>query len=105
MEYVKIKVDCLIKLGPCLLGLEKVDEALSARQAIEAAQRILAEDLADVVRLELLAICYQQYGNALLAQKRRAEARTYFQKAIDVRSRIDPAQLPGVTTRLAHGAD
>ncbi len=103
MEYVKIKVDCLIKLGPCLLGLEKADQALSAgAQAIEVAQRILAEDRADVVRLELLAICYQQYGNALLAQIRRAEARTYFHKAIDVRSRIDPSQLPGVTTRLAH---
>jgi serine/threonine protein kinase/tetratricopeptide (TPR) repeat protein len=103
MEYIKIKADCLIKLGPCLLGLEKVDQALSAgAQAIAVAQRILAEDRADVVRLELLAVCYQQYGNALLAQQRRADARTYFRKAIDVRSRIDPAQLPGVTTRLAH---
>ena len=102
IEYAKIKADCFIKLSPCLLGLEKVDQALSVgSQAIEVAARILAEDRADVVRLELLAVCYQHYGNALLAQKRRSEARSYFHKAIDVRSRIEPSRLPGVTTRLA----
>ena len=71
-------------------------------QSIEVAKRILAEDPADVVRLELLAGCYQNFGNALLRQKRRPEARTYFRKAIEVRSGIDPSRLPGVTTRLAH---
>jgi tetratricopeptide (TPR) repeat protein len=71
-------------------------------QAIEVAERTLAEDRADVVRLEHLASCYQNYGNAFLRLNRRAEARTYFRKAIEVRSRIEPSQLPGVTTRLAH---
>ncbi len=103
IEYVKIKADCLIKLGPCKLYLGKLDQALSlASQAIEMAERLVAADQGDVSRLELLAVCYQAYGNALQQQKRTTEARKYFRQAIEVRSRIDPSQLPGVTVRLAH---
>ena len=102
IEYVKIKADCLFKLGPCVLDLGKTDQALSlASQAIEMAQRLVSTESADVGHLESLAVGYQAYGNALQQQKRITEARNYFRQAIEVRSRIDPSQLPGVTIRLA----
>jgi serine/threonine protein kinase len=102
VEYLGIYTNCLIKLGPCLLALGDSEGAFSVdSRAAEVAKRLVANDPKSVELLELLAVAYQACGNDLLDRKLRAEARSYFEKAIDIRSRIDPAQLHGVTLRLA----
>ncbi len=102
-EYLGLTADCLIKLGPCLLGLDNSAEALSVdSRAVEVAKRLVASEPKNVARLELLAVAFQACGNDVLYRQQRAEARSYFEKAIEIRSRIDPSQLHGVTLRLAH---
>jgi serine/threonine protein kinase len=102
IEYIDLQAESLIKRSSCLRALEKYDEAGStASQAIGLTEKMVAARPGEVGPMELQAVALQARGNALLAQKRPEQARDCFRKGIELRRRIDPAQLPGVTIRLA----
>jgi tRNA A-37 threonylcarbamoyl transferase component Bud32/tetratricopeptide (TPR) repeat protein len=102
LEYMRLKLDSLMKLGP-LLDLSKCpDDVLDAcRESVTLAARLGKVMSDDLARQEQLAMCLTNYGNALWGLRRASEAFVQYQEATKIRRQIDPAKLPGVTLRLA----
>ena len=102
LGHVRLQIDCLLKLCSYLNHLRQRDRAIAAgRAALELAERVIQSRPDDVECQEELALCHHNLGTALSSAERWLEADHHFQKAIEVRERIDPEELPGVTWRLA----
>jgi len=103
LEYMALKLDCLMKLGTLLGSSERPpDEAVAAcRQSIALAKRVVEARPDDMAQQEALAMCLTSYGTALRGLKRFPEAIVQYQEATRVRRDIDPSKLRGVTGRLA----
>ncbi len=103
LEYMALKLDCLLKLAP-LLGASKrpADEVIAVcRESVELAARVAKATPDDMHYQESLALCLTNYGNAFLTLKKLPEAMVQYREATKVRKRIDPSKLPGVALRLA----
>jgi serine/threonine protein kinase len=102
-EYLGIHVICLLRLTGLLMSTGRADKAVETGQETVQKAELLAKKAApdDLSRQELVAVCLEMYGNTLWALKRFADARVPYRKGIEIRERIDPAKLPGVTSRLA----
>jgi serine/threonine-protein kinase len=103
LEYMVLKRDCLIKLGPLLsVARRSPDEVITAcRESVELADRVAKARPDDMHHQGALAACRMNYGNALKELKKVSEAIVQYRKATKIRKAIDPSKLPGVTLRLA----
>ncbi len=102
LESLVCQVECLLRLGTYLSTLKTRDQSISVgRESVELAERVAQAAPDDLAHQELLAICHQDLGNALFRMEQRQEAKVHYRKAIEIRERIDPSKLPGVTQRLA----
>jgi eukaryotic-like serine/threonine-protein kinase len=102
VEHIVLQVDCLMRLCSYLTELNRPDQAISVgRELVALAERLILLAPDDITHRERLAMCHNDYANALRLPKRFSEAAIHFQEANRIRERIDPSQLPGVTQRLA----
>jgi tRNA A-37 threonylcarbamoyl transferase component Bud32/tetratricopeptide (TPR) repeat protein len=100
--YMALQADCLLKLATCLGDLNQREQIIDiGRQAVELAERVVKVKLDDAVYLERLAMCHTNLANALAGLGDRPGSMLHYQKATEIRKRIDPSKLPGVTLRLA----
>ena len=101
LEYIGLQIHCLLKLGG-YLGLATLSDEAAAvnRQAVELADRLARATPDDLSNQELLAACHNTYAT-VLRHDRAAIARLHYEKAIEIRERIKPSKLPGVSNRLA----
>jgi eukaryotic-like serine/threonine-protein kinase len=96
----RLQVDCLARLAVYLTD-DHCDQAKQfARQAVELAERLTTATRDEPVDLEQLAICHNNYANTLRWES-IDKALVHYQKAIEIRERIDPVRMPGVSRRLA----
>jgi len=101
LEYMGLQIHCLLKLGGYLGTSSPSDEAVVVnRQAIELAERLVGATPDDLTNQELLAACHNTCAFAL-RHDRSALARLHYEKAIEIRERIEPSKLLGVSNRLA----
>ena len=70
------------------------------QRAVQLAEQLAAAQPEDLIVQDLLASCHNNCGDAL-TQLQSPEAQRHFQTAVEIRERIDPARLPGVTLSLA----
>ena len=95
--------DCLIKLGGYWVTSSPSDEADRGQpKAVELAERLVRATPDDLTNQELLAACHNTYAASVrLARSLQRSARLHYQRAIEIRERIEPSKLPGVSNRLA----
>jgi tetratricopeptide (TPR) repeat protein/predicted Ser/Thr protein kinase len=100
LGYNRLQVDCLARLAVYLTD-SHVDQAKQfARQAVELAERLTTATRDDPIDLEQLAVCHNNYANTVRWES-NDKALVHYQKAIEIRQRIDPVRLPGVSRKLA----
>jgi tetratricopeptide (TPR) repeat protein len=101
LGYLRLHIECLMKLCVYLQPLKDGREGVVLGQrAVQLAEQLAAAQPEDLVVQDLLASCHNNCGDAL-TQLQSHEAKRHFQKAVEIRARIDPAPLPGVTLSLA----
>ena len=88
-----------------LLRLNQSDRATRVgKKATELAEQFAQALPQDLAAKDLQASCHNNYADALLRSSSLADANSHFQKAIEIRERIDPVKLPGVTIHLAQSS-
>jgi tetratricopeptide (TPR) repeat protein len=100
LGYNRLQVDCLARLAVYLTDGHRDQAKEFGRQAVELAERLTTATRDDPVDLEELAICHNNYANTLRWES-IDRALVHYQKAIEIRERIDPVRLPGVRRSLA----
>ncbi len=68
---------------------------------MELAERVVKAKPDDMAHQERLAMCHTNLAIALKASTNASMATAHYQRATEIRKRIDPSVLPGVTLRLA----
>jgi eukaryotic-like serine/threonine-protein kinase len=100
LDYIRLEIDCFTKLAVLLVGNRRDQAMQFGQQAIERSERLVQAARDEPADLDQLAVCLNNYANALPAEELE-KALVYHQKAIEIRERIDPARLPGVSIRVA----
>jgi len=101
LEYLRLHADCLLKLEGYWATLGRADQALVVgRESVDLAERLVEMAPGDISNLELLASCHHTYAG-LLGSKRDERAKEHYKRAMEIRERFKPAQLPGVSNRMA----
>jgi eukaryotic-like serine/threonine-protein kinase len=101
LDYMVLQSKCLMRLSAYVRTAREGDEAISAgRESIVLAERVVHASPENAGFQELLAACHNNYANAM-RHDNAAEAKIHHQKAIEIRERIDPPRLPGVSRMLA----
>ena len=96
---------CLLRLTNLLIASGQLDQAVeTGRETVQKAELLARTTSDDLSHQELVANCFEIYGNTLWALRRFADARAPYRQAIEIREHIDPVKLPGVTPRLRPGA-
>jgi tetratricopeptide (TPR) repeat protein len=112
-DLLRIRVECLMRKGAYLDGLEQLEQALAAsRQSVALAERLAESAQEDQTRQDLLALCVHNLGNnvwhardssesVVTRQRNREEAKRLYRRAIAIRERLDPKVLPGLAQKLS----
>ncbi len=100
LHYSRLHIDCLARLAVYLTDGHRDQAKEYGRQAVELAERLASATRNDPVDLEQLAVCQNNYANTLRGES-IDKALVHYQKAIEIRERIDPVRLPGVSIKLA----
>jgi tetratricopeptide (TPR) repeat protein len=102
LELMSLHRDCLITLAFITNATGSPDTGRDYQQkALALAQRLADALPENIEHQERLAQCHNNIGGALIGSKHLPEARMEFEKAIEIRSKIDPRSLPGVTQNRA----
>jgi tetratricopeptide (TPR) repeat protein len=112
IEYLGLEVQSLMRLGNYLGRLQRHEEAIEiGRRSVEQAARRAEATPGDMGVQDLLANCNHLYAITLWlsrdatkdkdeGSRRIAEARSHYQRAIQIRESLDPKILPGLGQRL-----
>jgi eukaryotic-like serine/threonine-protein kinase len=101
LEYAVVHIECLRKLSGIVWAADKGETSLALRrEALKLAERVASALPEDLACRDRLATCHHDVGSSLFALDRKSEARAHFQKAIEIRSRIDRQKLAAVTLEL-----
>jgi eukaryotic-like serine/threonine-protein kinase len=100
LDGARLQVDCLSELAAYLTESRRDQAVELGRQAIELAEPLARAAPDDPFIQEQLATCHNNYANAVRAQD-IDKALFHYQKSIEIRERIDPKRLPGVSINLA----
>ena len=96
-----MRLDILGKFGICCAQLGQREKATnSLKKAVELAESLVDARSDDPTKQEQLAMVYNTYANLMFGAHRNDVAMTYYKKSTEIREKIDPAKLPGVTLRL-----
>jgi tetratricopeptide (TPR) repeat protein len=101
-DYLDIQIYGLMRLGAYLRILGKHQDAIAAgRGSVDLVDAMASRDRSDAALEERRALCHHDCANSLLFGSKPSEAIEHYKRAIEIRQRIDPRRLPGVTHRLA----
>jgi eukaryotic-like serine/threonine-protein kinase len=100
LYYIRLEIDCFTKLAVVLVDSHNDEAKQYGRLAVERSERLARTTGDDPADLEQLAVCLNNYANTLKGEG-IDKGLFYYQKAIEIRERIDPVRLPGVSIRLA----
>ncbi|HKI17248.1 MAG TPA: protein kinase, partial [Isosphaeraceae bacterium] len=114
-EFLKIQIDCLMRLGAYMIDLERPEQAIAtSRESVTLAERLTESAHDDQNYKSLLALCHHNHANALwdsrnaskdepTRQRMVEEAKRHYQKAIEIRESLDPKVIPGLAQLLSQG--
>ena len=99
-EYLVLHAQSLMRLSAYLRGAKEDERArVAGRKSIALAERVVKASPEDLGNQDLLASCHNNYASTW-SRINDAEAKVHYQKAIEIRERIDPTRLPGVRVTL-----
>ena len=102
LEMAARAAECLMRRGIYLLGLKKLDQAITVEQeAVKQAEAVVDAGPFNLLNKELLAVCHHDLGTAFWTAGRKGEAKAHFRKAIEIREAIDPSKVIGLESSLA----
>ena len=102
LELAARAAECLMRRGIYLLGLKRLDEAITVEQeAVKQAEAVVDADPDNMLNRELLAVCHHDLGTAFWTAGRKDDAKSHFRKAIEIREAIDPLKVIGLESSLA----
>jgi tetratricopeptide (TPR) repeat protein/tRNA A-37 threonylcarbamoyl transferase component Bud32 len=102
VEHLGIEAHCLNRLATYLLVQGKREEAVAeSAEAVRVADAMAGIARLDLSGQELQALCHHNHANALLDLKKNSEAAGHYQRALEIRERMDPQKLPGLMQRIS----
>jgi eukaryotic-like serine/threonine-protein kinase len=102
IDLLFLEVDALVKFSQYLRMLGQSDKAITfSEMAVASAEKLAETSRDDLNFQEVLAMSYHAHANAMFISQRRSDALKSYHRSAEIRQRIDPVKLPGVTLRLA----
>jgi tetratricopeptide (TPR) repeat protein len=107
LDYLKLQVECLVRLSVYLDALGRPDQAIAASQeSIPLAERLARASPDNLSHQEMVAFSHDACASRLRGLKRLSDARDHYRIAIEIRERLvrdrpDPAKLPALIQRHA----
>jgi tetratricopeptide (TPR) repeat protein len=100
-DWLRLEVDCLMKLGVCMALPARRDEAVAIyKQVIPLAERLARDQNDSPDSADLRAACHNSYAS-ILGKDRFELAKAEYKKAIELRERPDVLAIPHMSNRLA----
>jgi tetratricopeptide (TPR) repeat protein len=100
-RFLRLHTDCLVKLSGYWVVLGRLDQALVVgKESVDLGEQLVAMTPDEISNLEQLATCHHTYAG-FLGPQQKDRAKYHYQRAIEIRERIKPSEIPGVHNRLA----